>query len=100
MTINSVDNNNSNPRSLIQDVQTKEDSKEQPDSFGKEVFDENVLDDNLGSLDQEMIDAVNQMTGVNGGYREFLELEINISGSLGSEIDPVFHNEILAQSIF
>ena len=47
-----------------------------------------------------MIDAVNQMTRMKEGIKDFLELEINSSGSLGSEIYPIFHNEIQAQINF
>ena len=56
--------------------------KEQSDSLGKVVLDEDVSDDNYENQKQEMIDAVNQKIGMTKGHKELLELEINYAAAL------------------
>ena len=62
---------------MFQGVWTKDALKEHADPFGREVFDEDVPNDNHGSPKLELNSAVSWMRGVTGGNKEFLELERN-----------------------
>ena len=75
-----------------QDVWT-EDPKKKPDSFEKEVLEEDIQDAIIRSLDQKVVDSVNQFPKLKEDNRELSKIEIITFGSFEVEIDSVFCNE-------
>jgi len=68
-------------------------TKEQLDSFEKEVYEENIRGDIIRSLDQKVTDSANQFPKLKANSGELSKTEIKIIGFSEVEIDSAFCNE-------